>query len=103
MSDRGHIALVDRPRALPTETEWLELKQALLPKLPDRLTLEQKRDRVHNLLQVLRRSGSIVNQGTRSHPAWAQLGRPVVQQWVLPDQQAIAEGALATTPGLKSS
>ena len=38
--------------------------------LIDRLTPEQKRRKVHNLLQELRRSGRIVNQGTRSHPKW---------------------------------
>ena len=27
MTDSGHIALVDRLRALPTETEWLEFKR----------------------------------------------------------------------------
>lgn len=43
---------------------------ALLSKLPDRLTPKQKRDMVRNLLQELRRSGSIVNQGTRSRPEW---------------------------------
>ncbi len=43
---------------------------ALISKLPDRLTPEQKRHKVHNLLQELRRSGSIVNRGTRSHPEW---------------------------------
>jgi ATP-dependent DNA helicase RecG len=42
----------------------------LLSKLPDRLTSKQKQRKVHNLLQELRRSGSIVNRGTRSHPEW---------------------------------
>ena len=53
-----------------------DIDDALLPKLPDRLTLEQKRDKVHNLIQGLRRSGSIVNQGTRPCPAWVLLERP---------------------------
>lgn len=47
-----------------------DVNEALLSKLPDRLTSEQKRRKVHNLLQELRRSGSIVNRGTRSHPEW---------------------------------
>ena len=47
-----------------------DVDDALLAKLPDRLTPEQKRRKVHNLMQELRRSGSIVNQGTRSHPKW---------------------------------
>ena len=47
-----------------------DIDEALLPKLPDRFNFEQKRIRVHNLLQELRRSGNIVNQGTRRKPAW---------------------------------
>lgn len=47
-----------------------EIDQALMSKLPDRLTDSQKRLRITNLLQDLRRSGKIVNQGTRSRPAW---------------------------------
>jgi len=42
----------------------------LVPKLPERLTLEQKRRKVRNLLQELRRAGMIVNLGSRSHPHW---------------------------------
>lgn len=42
----------------------------LLSKLPDRLTSKQKERKVHNLLQELRRSGSIVNRGTRANPRW---------------------------------
>jgi hypothetical protein len=38
--------------------------------LPDRLTDVQKRRKVHNLLQELRRSGSIVNRGNRVRPEW---------------------------------
>ena len=47
-----------------------EIDQALIPKLPDRLSDVQKKKKVHNLLQELRRSGDIQNQGTRAHPAW---------------------------------
>ncbi len=47
-----------------------EIDQALMPKLPDRLTDKQKHWRVQNLIQELRRSGLIVNQGTRAQPAW---------------------------------
>ena len=47
-----------------------EIDQALMSKLPDRLTDSQKRSRITNLLQDLRRSGMIVNRGTRSQPAW---------------------------------
>ncbi len=47
-----------------------EIDQALMSKLPDRLTDSQKRSRITNLLQDLRRSGMVVNRGTRSQPAW---------------------------------
>ncbi len=47
-----------------------DVDQLLLPKLPDRLSEHQKRRRVNNLLQELRRSGRIYNRGTRSKPEW---------------------------------
>ena len=53
-----------------------DVDDALLPKLPDRLTPKQKRCKVHNMLQELRRSGSIVNRGTRSRPRWFLLEAP---------------------------
>ena len=46
------------------------IDQLLLGKLPDRLSAVQKRRKINNLLQKLRREGSIHNQGTRQHPAW---------------------------------
>jgi ATP-dependent DNA helicase RecG len=51
-----------------------EVDQAVIPKLPDRLTPEQKQRRVHNLLQELRRAGMIDNQGSRTQPAWVPAG-----------------------------
>ena len=47
-----------------------DVDDVLLAKLPDRLTPEQKKTKVRNLLQELARKGSIQNQGTRSHPRW---------------------------------
>ncbi|HHH46810.1 MAG TPA: transcriptional regulator [Thiotrichales bacterium] len=47
-----------------------EIDQLLLPKLPDRLTDEQKTRKISNLLQKLRRSGRIHNRGSRQEPAW---------------------------------
>lgn len=47
-----------------------DVDQVLIPKLPERLTYEQKRRKVHNLLQELRRSGRIENRGTRTRPQW---------------------------------
>ena len=50
-----------------------DIDDVLLEKLPDRLNLQQKRNRVHNLLQDLRLSGKIINRGTRARPAWISL------------------------------
>jgi len=47
-----------------------EVDDALLAKLPDRLTSEQKRTKIRNLLQELACKGRIHNQGTRSRPQW---------------------------------
>jgi ATP-dependent DNA helicase RecG len=51
--------------------ERRDVDEVLVSKLPDRLTLEQKRRKVRNLLQELRRAGKIINLGTRSRPRWA--------------------------------
>lgn len=51
-----------------------EIDQAVVPKLPDRLDEEQKRRKVHNLLQELRRAGKIDNRGSRGQPAWYPIG-----------------------------
>lgn len=50
-----------------------DIDETLLKKLPDRLNLQQKRTKIRNLLQGLRISGNIVNQGTRNRPAWTFL------------------------------
>lgn len=47
-----------------------EVDALLLPKLPERLSEEQKRAKVHNLMQELRRSGRIERQGPRAAAAW---------------------------------
>lgn len=53
-----------------------EVDELLLPKLPDRMTGEQKRRKVHNLLQELRRDGQIANHGSRAEPKWVSLASP---------------------------
>jgi hypothetical protein len=58
VNPRERIALIDRLRQEPDESEWIEFKEN------------------HNLLQELRRSGSIANQGTRSHPEWVIVEPP---------------------------
>lgn len=50
-----------------------DVDETLVPKLPDRLTREQKRRKVQNLLQELRRAGAIENRGTRARPEWVAL------------------------------
>jgi ATP-dependent DNA helicase RecG len=47
-----------------------DVDQALVPKLPDRLSQQQKVRKVHNLLQELRREEKIENRGTRAKSAW---------------------------------
>ena len=47
-----------------------DVDELLLPKLPDRMTAEQKRRKVHNLLQELRRAEQISNRGSRTEPNW---------------------------------
>ena len=47
-----------------------DVDDAVLAKLSDRLTLEQKKTKVRNLLQELVRKGRIRNQGTRPRPQW---------------------------------
>ncbi|GAB6110771.1 RNA-binding domain-containing protein [Desulfomicrobium salsuginis] len=47
-----------------------ELDELLLPKLSDVLTLKQKRDKIRNLLQALRREGHIQRQGSRKTALW---------------------------------
>jgi len=51
-----------------------DVDQVLLPKLPDRLTKEQKLRKINNLLQELRRSGKIENRGPRAKPRWVVVG-----------------------------
>lgn len=52
----------------PVSRSWIN--DALVPKLPDRLSEKQKLTQVHNLIQWLRRAGLIVNLGTSRNPAW---------------------------------
>ncbi|MDF1553864.1 MAG: putative DNA binding domain-containing protein [Deferrisomatales bacterium] len=47
-----------------------KIDHMLLDKLPEVLTAEQKKNRVHNLLSALSRKGLIYNSGTRGQPRW---------------------------------
>ena len=47
-----------------------DVDELLLDKLPDVLTLEQKRNKIGNLLTKLRKSGAIVNSGNQTAPVW---------------------------------
>ncbi|NJL29695.1 MAG: hypothetical protein HC897_18295 [Thermoanaerobaculia bacterium] len=54
--------------------ERKDVDQLLVPKLPERLTAQQKERRVNNLLQELRRAGKIVNRASRARPKWVLAG-----------------------------
>lgn len=47
-----------------------DVDQLLLSKLPERLSQQQKRNKVRNLLQELRQQERIANAGTRREPRW---------------------------------
>jgi ATP-dependent DNA helicase RecG len=47
-----------------------DIDDLLLPKLPEVLDAEQKAHKVRNLLQAMRRTGLIENQGDRHAPIW---------------------------------
>jgi len=47
-----------------------EIDDAVLSKLPDRFTPEQKLHKINNLVQQLRLSGLIINRSTRHNPQW---------------------------------
>lgn len=51
-----------------------DVDDVLLPKLPDRFDAVQKKRKVQNLLQELRRSGIIFNSGTRANSKWVLKG-----------------------------
>lgn len=52
------------------EASRQELDDLLLPKLSDVLTFKQKRDKIRNLLQALRREGRLRNLGGRQSSLW---------------------------------
>jgi len=47
-----------------------EIDRLLMDKLPEVLTEEQKKTRIHSLLDQLSKHGRIVNRGSRARPAW---------------------------------
>ncbi len=55
-----------------------EIDRLLLDKLPEVLNVKQKQAKVHNLMAELARKGRIENRGSREHPAWHTVDRPVV-------------------------
>ena len=62
-NDQRLIELFSELRKLPSETEWID-------KLPGVFTLEQKKNKIGNLLTKLRKSGAIINAGSRTAPRW---------------------------------
>lgn len=55
MNFYDHIVLVDRLRALPTETEWLEFKQSVQPEIADRAERSSLQAVVHKGVSALLR------------------------------------------------
>jgi ATP-dependent DNA helicase RecG len=47
-----------------------DVNTLLFDKLPDVLTLVQKKNKIGNLLTKLRESGLIINVGSRTAPRW---------------------------------
>jgi ATP-dependent DNA helicase RecG len=52
------------------QADRAEINTLLLDKLSDALSDEQKEDKISNLLTNLRRSGKIINAGSRKSPQW---------------------------------
>jgi ATP-dependent DNA helicase RecG len=48
-----------------------DVDELLISKLPERLTQQQKKTKVHNLLRELARTGLIENKGNRARPQWS--------------------------------
>ena len=57
-----------------------DVDDLLVPKLPDRLSDQQKQRKVHNLLQELRRAGTITNRGTRAASKWVSVELACVEK-----------------------
>lgn len=55
-----------------------EIDRLLLDKLPEVLSETQKRAKIHNLMAELARKRKIENRGSRGHPAWHTVDKPVV-------------------------
>jgi len=47
-----------------------EIDELLLARLPEILTDNQKKGRIHYYLSVLAREGKIINKGSRKSPRW---------------------------------
>jgi len=47
-----------------------DVDELLLDKLPDVLTPKRKMNKIGNLLSKLRKSGAIINSGSRTAPLW---------------------------------
>jgi ATP-dependent DNA helicase RecG len=54
-----------------------EIDRLLLDKLPEILNDKQKKAKIHNLMAELVRKRKIENRGSRGHPAWHTVDKPV--------------------------
>jgi ATP-dependent DNA helicase RecG len=48
-----------------------DVDELLISKLPERLTQQQKKTKIHNLLRELARKGLIENRGNKARPQWS--------------------------------
>ena len=55
-----------------------EINRLLLDKLPEILSEKQKKAKIHNLMAELTRKDRIENRGSRGHPDWHTVDKPVV-------------------------
>jgi ATP-dependent DNA helicase RecG len=53
-----------------------DVDEALISKLPDRLSAAQKKNKVHNLLQELAHGGLIMNTGSKQASRWELIASP---------------------------
>jgi ATP-dependent DNA helicase RecG len=67
-------ALIREQQPIPRS----EIDRLLLEKLPEVLNMQQKKDKIHNLMTELARTNRIENRGSKGSPAWYAKARPAI-------------------------
>lgn len=67
-------ALIREQQPIPRS----EIDRLLLDKLPEVLSTQQKKDKIHNLMTELARTNRIENRGSKGSPAWYAKARPAI-------------------------